>query len=338
MKVSQDRARLSYLDILKGIGIVLVVIGHIYFNKPIVNWIYSFHMPLFFFAAGWVYKKKSIWIDFKKRIRTVIIPYFCFGGLTLIYWQLLERRFRDSDMSFVTAVYGLVFGQYDYIGFNVHLWFLPCFFIVVTLFNLLVHIGGRYGKQLAIIVSIIMSVVYILVPIPSLPWGVDRAFRFIVFYAIGTVLSSLNVDEKIKNCGKSVQYTVAAVLFSLNFAVTFLSLNLSIMSFVTAILGVISMLIISVTIEKNRILEYLGRISLVVLCVHGPVYRILIKMVSISLRLSTDAVRKNIVLTLFVTALTLCICMIAHQIIDRIVPWMIGKGWQSKAMSIDYRK
>lgn len=51
-----EKERLSWLDVLKGIGIILVVMGHIYSNSIIFNWLYSFHMPLFFFAAGCVYK------------------------------------------------------------------------------------------------------------------------------------------------------------------------------------------------------------------------------------------------------------------------------------------
>lgn len=60
--------RLSRLDVLKEIGIILVAIGHIYSNRTVFNWLYSFHMPLFFLAAGWVYKEKPILTDIKRRI------------------------------------------------------------------------------------------------------------------------------------------------------------------------------------------------------------------------------------------------------------------------------
>lgn len=138
--------RQSYLNILKGIGIFLVAFAHIFSNNISFNWIYSFHMPLFFFAAGWLYKEKPIMPDVKRRIQTIVVPYFFFGSLTLLYWQIIERRFRDSDLNFVQSLFGLVSGQYDYLDFNVHLWFLPCFFTVVV-FNALVRIGGVWQKN-----------------------------------------------------------------------------------------------------------------------------------------------------------------------------------------------
>ena len=45
------KQRLSYLDIAKGFSIALVVLGHIIpqGNSPLRNWIYSFHMPIFYY-------------------------------------------------------------------------------------------------------------------------------------------------------------------------------------------------------------------------------------------------------------------------------------------------
>lgn len=63
----------------------------------------------------------------------------------------IERRFRDSDMSFMGSLFGLFSGCYDNLEFNIHLWFLPCFFVTVILFNILVNLGGRrmaYGLNI----------------------------------------------------------------------------------------------------------------------------------------------------------------------------------------------
>ena len=46
--------REHWIDALKGIGIILVVIGHVSLGNNLVKWIYSFHMPLFFALSGYM--------------------------------------------------------------------------------------------------------------------------------------------------------------------------------------------------------------------------------------------------------------------------------------------
>lgn len=119
--------------------------------------------------------------------------------------------------------------------------------------------------------------------------------------------------------------TYVLVLLGVNFVLAYLALETGIMWFVTAIVGVAGVMILSLTIRQNAVLQYFGRISLVVLCIHGPVYRVIVKLASISLHIGTDAVRKNLFLALIVIAITMMICGMAYEIIIRIAPWMIGK-------------
>ena len=52
--------RMTYLDCAKGVAIILVVLGHIDMgNNPLNNWIYSFHMPLFFVLSGMLMSYKN---------------------------------------------------------------------------------------------------------------------------------------------------------------------------------------------------------------------------------------------------------------------------------------
>ena len=319
-RAEQSRAeRLSWLDVLKGIGIVLVAIGHIYSNRTVFNWLYSFHMPLFFLAAGWVYKEKSVLTDIKRRIQTIVVPYFSFGLLVLLYWQVIERRFRNSDMSFMDSLLGLFSGCYDNLDFDVHLWFLPCFFVTVALFNILVNLGGR---KIAYVVSALMSLIYVVLPMPELPWGINRVFKYIGFYAVGVFLAGRETKIADRNVGTGV---AAVVLLTVNFFLSLYNLTTGLMWFVTALIGVTAMILISQFINENKILQYFGRISLIVLCIHGPVYRIVVKIVSIPLHMGTDAVRENILLAMIVVVITMIICSVAYEVVVRIAPWMIGK-------------
>ena len=277
-----------------------------------------------------MYKQKSIFVDVKRRVQTIVIPYFTFGFLVLIYWQLIERRFRDSDVSFLSSLFGLLSGQYDYLDFNVHLWFLPCFFVTVIFYNVLVSIGG---KKLAWVVSALMSVAYIIVPLPGLPWGIDRVFKYIGFYAVGHTMACGGIENRIKEKSIGLNGIMCLILGALNFGFSYLGLYKGIMWFITALIGVACVFVISQLISENKILQYLGRISLIVLCIHGPVYRVLVKLVSIPLGISTDAARSNVVIAMIVVILTLTICAVAYEVVIRIAPWAVGKKKSDTTLS-----
>lgn len=52
MENEQNLNRIPVIDIMRGLGIILVVMGHISCEPHLSCWIYSFHMPLFFFISG----------------------------------------------------------------------------------------------------------------------------------------------------------------------------------------------------------------------------------------------------------------------------------------------
>jgi len=150
----------NVLDILKGIGIFLVVMGHTTKGAS-AHWIYMFHMPLFFIVSGCLYaigKDGTV----KGKARGIVRPYFVFSLLSFLYWWLLEMRFRPTDGKMIDS--GLLAGlsvpaqQFANIflaanfenGFlyNVPLWFLPCLFIAHAIyhwlnkFNVYYEVGG----------------------------------------------------------------------------------------------------------------------------------------------------------------------------------------------------
>ena len=71
----------------KGIGIILMVLGHTYFSVYGFRFIYIFHMPLFFFVSGYCFREAHL-KDFRtyagKRIKRLYIPFIKYALLFLI--------------------------------------------------------------------------------------------------------------------------------------------------------------------------------------------------------------------------------------------------------------
>ena len=86
--------RQLWVDICRGIGIILVVIGHC--HPPFEKLIYGFHMPLFFILTGYLCKKRNsvdIWNSIRKDIKRYIVPYFILCLINLLRLPIPEMGF-----------------------------------------------------------------------------------------------------------------------------------------------------------------------------------------------------------------------------------------------------
>lgn len=91
--------RLPYIDIMKGIGIFLVVYAHMIIAYTerygritfLVKYVYAFHMQLFFFITGYClsikyqYNQKG---EIKNLGKRLLIPYFLWSGIYLFLGQV----------------------------------------------------------------------------------------------------------------------------------------------------------------------------------------------------------------------------------------------------------
>lgn len=78
------------LDITKGIGILLVILGHCGSipYMPIRHFIFTFHMPLFFLVSGYLYKAKNAKDSIKKDLVRLGLPY-AFTCLAIVLYYFL---------------------------------------------------------------------------------------------------------------------------------------------------------------------------------------------------------------------------------------------------------
>lgn len=122
--------RRTEFDILKGIGILLVMLGHAIPQTGFAhNLIYGFHMPLFFFASGIFFRVKPLKEGILKDIKTLMIPWMTFSFF-LVLCSLLLKFMSDGE--------GPLFRPLDedcWILYHT-IWFLPCLFLTRTFYRI----------------------------------------------------------------------------------------------------------------------------------------------------------------------------------------------------------
>lgn len=120
------KKRIEYIDIAKGIGILLVIAGHLFvYKKPISRWIFSFHMPLFFILSGICYKMDStISVEYlKKKCRTLLVPFCYLYAIGLVVSLIIPSwRVNVSGVGLIKELV-LISPESIHVG---QIWFLIC--------------------------------------------------------------------------------------------------------------------------------------------------------------------------------------------------------------------
>ena len=316
-----NKDRNHTIDILRGIAIFLVVFGHVTHLPEIRIYIWGFHIPIFFFISGLLFRREKFekFTDFlKSRLKNIVLPYVIFYLATLVYWILIERHSRGADVPVGSQLIGLVYGTYDmrYMMFNGALWFIPCLFSMEMLYWFV----SKCSKRIYLIGVLICFYIIGLVlkdNTPWLPWGLCAAF-----IGIGDMCKLIVLSNNIK-FGGALKYLIfililiiqvvalpwtGADLASLKVGNVWLYIPISMLG-VTLYCGIAS------TLSHNKVIEYLGVNSLVIFAFQEPVYRAVIFVASKIIGWPVQEVRCDLLLCLFISVCSILV------IVPMIVCW-----------------
>lgn len=179
----------------KGVAILLVILGHMPFDKSIISFIYSFHMPLFFIISGFFCMEGlelSLKKIFKKRFKRLIIPYLIFGVVIMIPYGILLAQFRNGEFSFNEFLtrwgiggLGQLSGLRSDWKYCSTYWFLPCLFSATLIVWLISKYFAKYRFSIFLVITII-GFSYCRYVHRSLPFDFDLAMIASLFLLIGT--------------------------------------------------------------------------------------------------------------------------------------------------------
>ncbi|MET0372222.1 MAG: acyltransferase family protein [Sphingobium sp.] len=130
--------RLDWIDIARGIGIVAVVIGHVWTRGPLRDAMYSFHMPLFFLLSGLLSKPQPVGRFAWRQLTGQMRPYCAFLVLLILIDQIVEpmKGGRPIFHNWPADLWPILLGGSWLRGPYTIFWFVPCLMVARILYNL----------------------------------------------------------------------------------------------------------------------------------------------------------------------------------------------------------
>ena len=279
-----SKERIIWLDAMKGIGIILVMISHLGLNIPYGEYLFGGYIPLFFVAAGFTYRPAKEFKDvLHKKFLRLMLPYFIYGcGATVMFYVI------EANHDLLKELLGLLYGRFSYLKYPLYgesrlmasiagpLWFLPAMFVS---YCFLVAWECYKSNKLFVFSIVVLQLLFLLQPY-LLPWSLDCFLFYSCFILIGFKLKDYLFREKRMVLFLCTIVSYVFIIFYNDWV------NLSICqwgnfgrwSFLLCILiGVLYSYIVAnicQIMEKTiivRIFAYIGRLSLRFLCIHMPV-------------------------------------------------------------------
>lgn len=253
------KQRILWLDIAKGIAIILMVLGHSSIPPVASNFIWAFHMPLFFVASGYTtnWDKYSGLMFVRKKTTSIMRPFIIYSALLYIVIRITDVQVDTSNL--LSEGWG-----------GMALWFVPVLFVSLLLAYILQRIRSRTKWcYLAILVgfSAVLSYYDIV-----LPWNMSVAPYAVLYIMVGGAMKMYWKEEEWIKLWKMVVMVGLIFLISQNWRLDMCENKILplLPLFTGAMAGVIFVFSLSYIIENNirvlsKILQYIGRETYIIL-------------------------------------------------------------------------
>lgn len=337
-------SRENWADYVKAIAIFSMVLCHanVGAQKPgLLVFIYTFHMPIFFLISGYFDRIKhgqSIKDTVKKLVRTLLIPYLVFNifAFTYCWYGRLNHPELNNDITasqiLPHGLLGIILCQsnqtdYSYLP-NGPLWFLIALFECKMIYMLAV-ITYRKSKIIACMLLVsFFCLLSLMVTNRYQMFSIGSALLALPFYCLGGVIKKM---DAIRYFNKNTSIVIFIVTFLIlytfapqNGRVDMSSLkygNYLTLFYINALIGSIMCISLAKCLGEIHYLSYIGKNTLVILCLHKFFMVIGIRVVSAMSFIPKESFTYCMLISLF----SIIFCIFFSPYIMKRWPYILGK-------------
>lgn len=285
------KKRIGYIDMAKGLAIILVIVGHISFTpSPAKIILYLFHIPLFFFLSGFTFsidKYKTFSSFFWNKFKGIVIPFILLNVFVLFVQVFI--LYPDQVLSFNAFYFVKQLLVSDRLHIYFQLWFLNVLFLseIVSYFIL------RYARtrliQFAVTVVLFFLVYAGQVAYESnwlLIWNWDLVPVSTIFILLGVVVRKYlsRVEAYLNLKFLPIAVCACVIIGLLNYKLSGLRVDLyyqqignHLLFYVSALAGIWGTVILFRGIPEAEWFKSIGKKTLVYYGVHSPIVLVLVE-------------------------------------------------------------
>lgn len=317
--------RIEFIDLAKGVGITLIVIGHCGVDFSFPGLYAGAVMPWFFVLSGIFYKDESFISYVKKKTNSILIPFLFFYLTSYVLFYIL--KLYAPQMLEIMDAKGVndIFCNRQY--FNGPIWFLIALFWCGIIFSGISNFIKSDYLRIIVVVILGSLGLYLGSVKFFLPAFLDVALTALPFYAFGYLLKRTSILYPNKYDKYNMLFFVTFYIISVIISYLFSNVGLHFHynevngiaeSYVLALTSLFALLFICKLVKHLPIVSYLGRYSLIILCTHHMVYRPLTVIYS---RLPFEFMHSS----WFLALTTLLVCWALIPLCIRFIPYFVAQ-------------
>lgn len=183
MEEKAKNGRIVWIDVLKGIMILFVLLSHSHAPHIYSRIFAPFFLTMFFFASGYTFSIKKSFKEFLYgKIKRLLIPLLTMGGIKLILACIMKG---DSLGSRISGLLLQISGRND------DLWFVGCIFTAYLMFYAIVRLSRTqlkgYTQRMLLYAALLAIIGWLDICIfkVKLPWQMENAAIMTFYMALG---------------------------------------------------------------------------------------------------------------------------------------------------------
>jgi len=331
----KEYQRIFWIDNLKGIGVIFIIFGHsISCLDFLINYLFSFHVPLFFFIAGLNFNEKSL-NNFRlfciKRAKLLLVPYVFFNLISYVLWLSRVKLLNiPQEVPAIKPLVGVLYGNGNglWLIHNTPLWFFVCLFIAQIMLFMILRIA-KSKSHLIVLLFVFAAIGYLDSKYLNirLPWSIDIAFTAVVFSGIGYIFKRFSHTYRTNNniiiLFVVLILSLIVVYFNGKIDMNYNKFNNIFLFYSGAFLGIFFWFNISVMVGHLSIFRYIGNNSLTIFALHIPALIIIVKLMMV-MGIPYSVQSSNILFLFIHSILTILIIAPFNYILNRYIPFFAG--------------